>query len=406
VDVDLRPHESEFEYVSATGLPARWRPHLEPLLLELAKDKAPTNYAFTGDTYWKDRHPKRIGTAELTNESWSVAITADDLLETHEAHVEELRRAFALAKSTILISSSMINSSVMNTVFTELLRSFKRRPIQVDLLYRRQSSSTKQSSFPESVLSLLEKEQLRVSVTSTNSNANLLIYDTEDGYHACVGSYDWLGSSLEITTGDRTGYLTIKLRHPGIIGDLSLSIAAFIDEAQPQQMLSSSADRWRRISEIQAGEAARMAPDPAPEDKVGTEVCQVRVIRDQQHAALMSEYFPLAKRRVAIVSTGTNEQTERLVSSLLRTREESEVRRQLVVLHPAKQPTLAALGNVEELINQPIHANAFVADATTALSSFNFLAPPNPSSGRVCNLGICIEGQMIANTVWDRLRTV
>lgn len=403
VDVDLRPHESEFEYVSVTGLPARWRPHLEPLLLELAKDKARTNYALAGGTYWKDRHPKR--TAELTSESWSIALAADDLLDTHETHIEELRRAFAVAKSTILISSSMINSSVMNTVFMEVLPSLKGRPVQVDLLCARQSTSATLSSFAETVLSLLEKEQ--VSITSTNSNANLLIYDTEDGYHACVGSYDWLGSSLEKTTGDHTRSLTIKLQHPGIIGDVSLSIAAFIDEAQPQHMLSSSADRWRRVSEMQAGEGARLAPDPAPEDQVGTEVCQVRVIRDQQHAALMSEYFRLAKRRVAIVSTGTNEQTERLVSSLLRTREETEVRRQLVVLPPGKQPTLAALANVEELTNQPIHANAFVADATTAISSFNFLAPPNPSSGRVCDLGICIEGQMIADTVWDRLcRTV
>jgi hypothetical protein len=403
--VDVNPDP---ERMQVLGVPERWRAHLEPLLLDIAAERAKKQPSLLDKNYWAGAAPVH-DRDETTATGMQTTIRPDDLLLTNERHARQLESALAEAKSVVLIASASLDVGYVSRVLRGQIVEAVGRGVHVSLLWGEEVAAAGRGG---SLVGWLEggagelraaaaKGLLSANAAPTNSHASLLIYDTEEGFRACVGGYGWLSPAA-----DDSRHATVVLSHPSIVAEFCRSVAALSATGSGNQA-SSSPDRWRRIAEDLDEKAAVPEAEPAavaadPHD------CFVQVVRDQEHLALLSECLLSAQERCAVLSRWLGAAAERRLSPLKR-RGGSPLAlaafygeaRNLKAEEVAALETLVREGGGELRRHGELMANAVVADTTVVLGSHPFLfGNAFERRSQAHEVGVLIDGGVVADELW------
>jgi hypothetical protein len=407
VDVNLDPSQMQ-----VTGVPERWRAHLEPLLLELAAEYAAERPALQDKNYWSRKAAPDRSRDESAAAGWQTDIRPDDLLLTSRQHARQMEEALARAKSNVLIASGAIDMTYLSRRLRGPLLQAAERGVHVSVLWGADGvAGVGKSSLAEwlesgagELSSAVASGLLSANVAPTNSRASLLIYDTDEGFFAHVGGYSWLAPPEE---NDEVAHATVRLSHPGIVAELCRSVAAIFTTGRGNQM-SSSPDRWRRIAE-NLDERSAAPPEAEVEAAEGPHWCSVQVIRDQKHASLLSECLLSAQERCAVVSERLGRAALRRLAALRRRGGRGLVLfvhySEVLDLSPEEIAALEALtGEVggELLQRPPLGANMVVADTSVVVGSHPFLSVNTFERGvHEHDVGVLIDGGEIPGVLWS-----
>jgi hypothetical protein len=408
VDVNLDPTQMQ-----VTGVPERWRAHLEPLLLGLAAEYATEQPSLLDKNYWSRKAAPDRSRDETTATGWQTDIFPDDLLLTSQQHAERLEQALAEAKSSVLIASCAVDVTYLSRWLREPLLKAVERGVHVSLLWGDEAVGGEgESSLAKwleggagELSSALTRGLLSANTSPTNSHASLLIYDTDEGFNAHVGGYDWL--SPPTSANNEVAYATVHLRHPGIVAELCRSVAAIFTTGHGNQ-LSSSPDRWRRIAEALDEQSSTLPGVADGEVAEGTYRCSVHVIRDQKHASLLSECLLSAQERCAVVSGRLGRAALRRLSTLRRRGKRVltlAVRYgEAVDMTPEEMAALEVLmGEIGGDIQRRylLRVNVVVADTSAIVGSHPFLSGNSfERSVRAHEVGVLIDGGGIPDELW------
>lgn len=415
VNVDLEKQE--------TSLPERWKGGLEAILLEKAKEFAELQPSWA-DVKDERRSRSRLQDSELEPDEVSFKyfltwIDSKDVLLTHSEHIQQLKAVLTeQAKSRVLIASAFLNTACLDPDVRGWLLAALNRGIHVDILwgYKAEHDGKPQKMALKWLKDLLKeagaKGKLRFNQERTENHAKLLIYDTDTGYRAYVGSYNWLSTpTLAVTASNERGSnVTVGLDHPGLVADLC-SAAAHLWEAGRGNRMSDAPNRWRRIAEQQERKVSEL-PNNTAEDtgKTNSQICKVRIVRNQEHEALMREYLLTAQKRCAIVSHKIGAKASIRLASLEKRSYQQEFK--LVVRHgeylTVEQQT--ALMQKMQAVNGTftyktgLHSKVIVADDKAIISSYNFLsAQPDNNPEHAGEVGVWIEGGVVPDILWKVL---
>ncbi|HAG85799.1 MAG TPA: hypothetical protein DCL61_32835 [Cyanobacteria bacterium UBA12227] len=417
---------ADLEEKRVIGLPDCWQGSLKELLLENAEDFA---------RKYPDKAQKENGSTEVRPErkreakdvlpgTYSTKIHSEDLLITHRAHIEQLQKALnEEAKSTILVASAFLNTGKLLNVREWVLNAL-RRGVNVDLLwgYRDEDKSSQSEKNTKEWLDKFQKDakkvncgNLRINELPTDSHAKLLIYDSDKGYKAYVGSYNWLSKSTEagINADEIGSDVTVCLHHQGLVADLSRSVASLWDTGQRNRLSSDAPNHWQRIAGTLEEKIFQDTTDVITE-VMNTLTCKVRIVHTNEHEGLMRQYLGKAQKRCVVVSNKIDPGEEvavfRLIKPLRKRSDELGTIAPIVLYGDSKR-----LGDGEATFRKQVegvngtlkykeglHSKVIVVDNMAIISSYNFLSgDPSNKVKRVREIGVLVEGGDVPNKLWE-----
>ncbi|MBD1939064.1 phospholipase D-like domain-containing protein [Microcoleus sp. FACHB-68] len=413
---------ADIEQQRVIGLPDCWEGSLKQLLLEEAEKFAQKYPERAKASYVKVRSIDRTDRTRQTSEefagSYSTKIDLNDLLLTHTTHVQQLGKALTEeAKTDIIITSAFLKIDNLSDVKDWVIKALE-RGVNVSLLWGYKDDNNSEKRTKEWLEGLqkqakkLKRGNLHFNEIPTNSHAKLLIYDTEEGYQAYVGSYNWLSkpTKVEGSPSDFNGSdVTIRLRHPGLVADLCRSVAGLWDTEQ-NSLSSNSPGRWQQIAaDLQEQIDLYKTKEMQKADELPTST--VRIVHAREHAALMRQYLQKAQKRCLVVShqIDPDEQVAgfRLINPLQKRSNNLE---SLIVLYGDKErlgqketdfpQQVAQIKGVLEY-KQGCHSKVFIVDESAIISSYNFLSgDPFNKAKRLKEIGILIEGGEVPAKLW------
>jgi hypothetical protein len=146
---------------------------------------------------------------------------------------------------------------------------------------------------------------------ASGSHAKFLFMDNEAGKPSLyLGSYNWLSSPPSASVESPIN-LTIRLREPGLLAEILRTFAGLWLNV-PEQSWSPAAEHLQQIASTLAGRAVGLPPHVP-----SSSTCQVRVIRDQEHEAMMFELINSARERCWITSHKFGSKASIRLASLL-----------------------------------------------------------------------------------------
>lgn len=393
------------------GLPDSWEGNLKELLLDYAENFVKKHPELADKSY---EGVRQVESKFEKDESgiYFAKIELDDLLLTHNAHVEKLKKALVEeAETTILIASAFLKIDNLSKIREWMLAALK-RGVNVDLLWGYRLTEQSEKTTVKWLEELGKEAQkltgkLRFNEDVTNSHAKLLIYDTKEGYRAYVGSYNWLSTPTEVSTDVDGSNVTVGLDHPGLVADLCFSVASLWDVAQ-KRLSSDAPGHWQRI----AAQLQETTEDSANENSNTSEsqISKARIVHAREHEGLMRQYLGNAKRRCLVVSHQID--PDKQVASFRLIECFQEVNSLIpIVLYGDKE----RLGEQETDFKQQVreingvlqyieglHSKIVVADDVAIISSYNFLSgDPFGKAKRVKEIGVLIEGGEVADKLWE-----
>lgn len=409
---------ADIEQQRVIGLPDYWEGSLKQLLLEKAEEFAQKHPELAKSSYEGVRSGGRTRqTSQVSAGTYSTKIDLNDLLLTHTAHFQQLKKALtAEAKKDILIASAFLKIENLSEVEEWVMKALE-RGVNVSLLwgYRDTNNSEKRT---KEWLEALQKNakktsgNLQFNKEPTDSHAKLLIYDTEEGYQAYLGSYNWLSkpTKVEATLADFDGSdVTVRLRHPGLLADLCRSVAGLWDTGQ-NSLSSNAPGHWQQIAaDLQKQIDLDKTDEMQKPDKLQTST--VRIVHAREHEALMRQYLQKAQKRCLVVSHQIDADKEvagfRLINPLQKRSNDLE---SLMVLYGDKErlgqketdfrQEVAQIKGVLEY-KQGCHSKVFIVDESAIISSYNFLSgDPFNKAPRLKEIGILIEGGEVPAKLW------
>jgi hypothetical protein len=237
---------------------------------------------------------------------------------------------------------------------------------------------------------------------ASGSHAKFLFRDDATGQpHLYLGSYNWLSSPP--TAGEESPVnLTVRLHDPALVAEILRTFAGLWLNV-PQQTWSPAAEHLQQIASTLAGQAAEAPPRlPSALD------CQVRVIRDQEHEAIMFELLNSLRERCWVASHKLGPKASIRLASLLNLPATLQPHTIINYEVPFVEETrleglkaeLAARGARLEQRSR-FHAKCVVTDNRAMISSFNFLsADPFNNSSNAREVGLLIEGGCLPDKLW------
>ena len=397
---------------SISGLPSQWN-HLKPLLQAEAEKRTGIRHAT----------PQRDHEDEQDDVLWTeVSVNVSDLLLKASDHEAVLTKAIDQAYSRLLILSAHASEAVLNKL-KEPVRAAIQRGVRVDVLWGLPSLDETGESHARTTKKWLQEirkslsdgagDHLTVNEEPLNSDAKILVWDTQDGpYQAIVGSYNWL-YGLDSPSAERLGSeVGIRLNDPRLIGNICTTLSGWLD-ARGQQ-LNGVALRWRNIG-LSLGQK-----DPSPASGDDIAVSKVRVIYDESHAEFLREGLVNASQRILVSShklnrsaTGSPKNGGGKLDWLARRNPVSGFQLVLVAGRNPKADswTPEDQNRLEELVKgvdgsirlgEGTHARVLVYDDVAVISGYNFLSTTHDKR----QVGVILRGPTIANALWDAFRAI
>lgn len=406
---------------SLVGLPDAWKPRLQDLILAEAQVAAAKLSAQAKARSWNIpvfRQVNRIGpeALQMPQAERRVRVTQVDLLFTAADHQRYYEKALTEARSGVFIASAFV-TAVRLEATKELLLAALKGGVNVDLLWGYSATGEVAGRDPIKMMTSwmyeAKKEgwpgKLRFTRFPSHSHTKLLLWDSSPGrFEGCVGSHNWLSAAAAGATGGDSSAVTdvsVRVDEPGTVAQLGRCAAALW--AGTKEVLSSVADRWRRI----AGELDRIAAiESAP---VPGANATVRLILDREHEMLLRTWLSRAQTQLLVASHQLGPAADaRLVAAENRARGEVF---QYTVLYGRTELDSARISQLTDCVQRAsgklccipeLHAKVLVCDQSACVSSYNFLsADPYGTAVAARELGIVFEGPELAHWLASRLGT-
>lgn len=395
-----------------TGLPGKWS-HLQQKLMEAASKQSGVNYISTCP---------REREAEPEESYWTeVSAREEDLLLTVADHVAALTKAIDQAKSHLLILSAHVAEATLEKLTVHIVSAIG-RDVRVDVLWGLPSledGGPPHARMTKDWLSKVRrssqdpKSLLTVNESPLDSDAKIVIWDSEDGaYHAIVSSYNWLFGLNSSSAESHGADVGVQLNDPRCVGNICSTLAGWIKESG--QQLSGIALRWSNIG-------LRLATTDLPSSLVDGEKVMVRIIYDDEHAGILSEGLWNASNRLLIsshkinrISTGDPKHPGRLVKLAENEKIRSPEFRCIIISgkHPKSdswnEDDQKCLEDIVKRVGGTLrlgdgtHARVLVYDNVCVVSSFNYLSTTRDSH----HIGVMFRGEAIANALWKTFEPV
>lgn len=396
------------------GLPEAWRIGLTPRIATLL------NLPLLSSER-SDDNGQRKNRLSVSNQSWVTNSTSTLLLSDHTSHVATLERALAEAKTQVLIASAFASADVITNDLAEPIKSAIARGVRVDLLWGYSAGKTveEQKQTINALLSLRKEtaglHMLRFNQTPTGSHAKLLAWDAPNGFYVCVGSHNWLSVRHQRGgVGVTNRELSVVTNHPGIAADVCTTIAGLWTE--PQIAMSAVPDLWHHTAGLlerqAAGELsmAEMANEGDDLARTLDSAITIKLVRDQEHEALMRDMLLTANHRVAVTSHKLGQKAPIRLESLRAASEGSSQSVKVRILAGEVLPGDSELVTIVDTcvrraggtfsILHGLHAKVVLADDAVLISSYNFLsADAFGTATDAREVGLYLRGKAIADAV-------
>ena len=146
---------------------------------------------------------------------------SDDLIIDGPAHLEAFERIIRNATERLIIHSTFITESRMQTLLPILLQSAS-KGVTIDILWGQDDVASETSSsraaaekFQAAVANAGRDDLITIHPFSTNSHAKIVVADNGKGaWYALIGSCNWLASDFQ------SFETSLRLRDPGLVGQL------------------------------------------------------------------------------------------------------------------------------------------------------------------------------------------
>lgn len=403
------------------GLPDEWQHRLTDIVLEEARRLSPTLGVLERKaTLEHAERPLAREDADLPKVPdgvFDTTLVDKDFLYTQKEHIEVLRTALGEAKTSLLVMSAFLNLQSVQQLMGDLLRALQ-RGVNIDLMWgyatnlsdasqdatkwlRDLASSTKSSGL---------RGGLRLNEVGSQSHAKLLVWDGEQGFETCLGSFNWLSSIAgdDAVGADSIRNLSVRISERSIVSRICRRAAVLLDAVR-SEATSSTGDRWRQVAtELEASTMSRES------GKTSVPNAKVSIVADRDHEYLLRRELIASRSRVIITSHKLGPIAEtRLMSALERERDAGFA---LTVLYGEATIDPDAVGRFAEVVTKAggivksvprLHAKILVSDNALCVSSYNFLSADAYSTATESReLGIRIVGSEPADSVAKRLATL
>ena len=246
-----------------------------------------------------DREDRGIEIPRLPPKVWQSTVNNDDFHFTAEDHETLLDTVFMEARSSILITSAFANSMRLESL-RDRIEAALSRGVNIDLIWGYTTSNTRKQ---DSLLDWLGKAAyraqrngqgvLRFNREASNSHGKILLWDGPVRVAACVGSYNWLSTLVVEAKSSLRRNVTLRVSEPAIVAAIARCAAGYWSAVE-SEVLSSTADRWRRI-------AADLEMGASCED-VRVTNSRVRLVLDREHESLVQHWTKTAQSRLFVAS--------------------------------------------------------------------------------------------------------
>lgn len=384
-----------------SGLPERWRRSIGPQMLDLVAKRQ-------GRPVPVVRPPEDSSPVSSVTSPHSIEFTPDDLLATPEAHAGLLIQTLHKASTAVYVASAFFNPTILGAATREAVLAALRRGVRVGFLWGYEEGEAAREAVQW--METIRKEagdagrNFHFNRDASGSHAKFLFRDDTTGQPCLyLGSYNWL-SSPPTASPESPVNLTVRLRDPALLAEILRTFAGLWLNV-PQQTWLPAAEHLQQIASTLAGRAAALPPRlPLASD------CQVRVIRDQEHEAIMFELLNSVRERCWVASHKLGSKASIRLASLLNSATPPPTHTLINYELPFVEETrlqglkaeLAARGARFE--QRPhFHAKCVVTDDRAMISSFNFLsADPFNNSSNAREVGLLIEGGFLPKELWNR----
>ncbi len=414
-DAHWLPVNVDFENETIAGLPDSWVPRLRTAIMTGAHRALESRDKQSRAGSWAIRGPRRgrVETVDADDDAlrippigWPVMVSEEDFCFTTREHEKLLSTALAEARSSLFIASAFATIIKMEALRPQLLATLQ-RGVSIDLLWGYSSGSAEDGGETVNWLRKLSHDAkrdgngaLRFNHLRSGSHGKVLVWDSPIGVSASIGSYNWLSAAEQEGHSSSTN-VTMQVSEPAVVAAIARCAAALWSRIE-SEVLSSAADRWRRIAAQLDMAASRASPGPTN--------AKVRLVLDKDHEALLAEWLRSARDRLAVASHKLGSVSEIRLLGADAPRPSSFV---FDVLYGHSDIDKEQLLRVEELTRQAggvlshvpgLHAKAVVSDASACVTSYNFLsADPFGTAMSARELGLVVDGKEPAHFLWSRL---
>ena len=392
---------ADVERGELSGLPERWRRSLGEDLLD-----------FAAQVEGRVRPPRRYADTTLPTPPQSrwhpVDFSSDDLLTTPDAHAGLLIQALHDAQSAVHVASAFCNPAVLGAATREALLGAVRRGVRVGLLWGYEEGDAARAA----VKWLMELRaevgeagrNLLFNESASGSHAKFLFHDSAGQATLYLGSYNWL-SSPPSADADSPANVTLRIRDHGLLAEILRTFAALWRNV-PRLPWSPAAEHLQQIA---AGLAERLVSAP-PKVELEPSAARARLIRDQEHEALLWEMLHGARERCWVASHKLGAKApirlQPLAGPAAPEGRRTVIHYDLALLEEPRLRDLAkALGaRGAHLARWPrLHAKCAVADQAALITSYNPLsADPFNNARDAREVGLLVEGGPIPSQLWEK----
>lgn len=410
------PVNVDIESGSIVGLPDAWLARLRPTIVEAVWSRAASMTLEERSHSWNVPTQRRAESRDPAAlhaplPDWPVTLSEDDLCLTAEDHERWLAEALREAQGCVLVASAFASTRKLE-LLRPSLKDALGRGVSIDMLWGYMADGSAEGRETIDWLRKLAYDAkhdglrgvIRFNQVPSGSHAKLIVWDKGNGARACLGSYNWLSASPNARSDSSSTNVSIRLSEPGVVAALARCAAALWSGAAPE-ILTSAADRWRRIAsdlDKQASTQRESSPTNAT----------VRLVLDREHEAILREWMRTAQQRILVGSHRLGVAGEpRLASADVDRAGEVS----FDVIYGLADTDDEGLGRMAALIKRSrgtlkhlpgFHAKALVSDASCCITSYNFLsADPFGTSKRTRELGVVIDGAP-AEWLWSALHAL
>lgn len=414
VDVDIRSG-------NVIGLPDSWAPRLQAAIILRASEAGGTKQTEALDRLVVAR--QHVGKSRPTVAEQGEAmglqgpgsmrptiVSEEDFCFTEAQHESLLTTAMNEAQSSVFIASSLPNTEKLEYLRDGIEAAVK-RGVNVDLLFGELGGTPQELRAAIDWASKVAYEArqegaggLRFSRQASNFNGNLLLWDGTNDGSACVGSYRWLAVSENRGEASFPGDVSVRISEPGSVAALARCAVGFWASID-NEMLSSTADRWRGI----AAELDRKASGEAAHNEANANVC---LVVDGEHETLIDQWKSTAQSRVLAASHELGS-----VSRILKVERDNDsvgtagidivygwTDRDQDWLADAARRLERRNGSLRQI--DDFRGKVLIKDELACITSYNVLSAAcrvGANKGR--ELGIVIEGRELVQALWRKFKS-
>lgn len=329
--------------------------------------------------------------------SHPVTIAPTDVVVNADEHARMLGEALDSATSSIAICSAFVRRPVIEDLAGRI-SSALRRGVSIDVLWGYDSADAPGAVDALKKLKYDNRDSqgaLSFNQESSRSHAKVLVWDSNVGVNACVGSYNWLSAA-----GTPLGEMSIRLRHPRLVSGVGRFVSdrwySIRDSDTVRRRWQQLAGGWETMPFVDASDGP---------------TADASLVFGRAHEALLRRAVvdPGPGVLVVVSHQVTDAGIRRLAEGSRVTREHyagAAVVGEFVGVEP--NDLAEACGSIgAKALHKPVHAKVLLHRDAATVGSYNFLSADPASHGdRARELSVHLIGEEVRKLIQSRLPEV